>query len=153
MTANEPLLKARQLALDPTATEAAIKEHLRTAAGHPLLLGNRQLAGLIERDLTADYLVEKANRSVTARSSMCRRGSLARRLSMLCRARSKPGNDSNSRYIPGVAPATSIDAAFRRSLAFASAALIASSSDLPCAVRPIAGAAGFVEFHGGLCGV
>ena len=62
MTANEPLLKARQLALDPTAMGMAIREHLRTAASHPLLAGNRQLAGLIERDLTEEYLAEKANR-------------------------------------------------------------------------------------------
>ena len=62
MTANEPLLKARQLALDPTAKGMAIQEHLRTAASHPLLAGNRQLAGLIERDLSEEYLAEKANR-------------------------------------------------------------------------------------------
>lgn len=62
MAANEPLLKARQLALDPTASGMAIQERLRAAASHPLLLGNRQLAGLIERELDQDYLAERANR-------------------------------------------------------------------------------------------
>ena len=62
MKANEPLLKARQLALDPTASGKAIQEHLRTAASHPLLKGNRQLAGLIKRDMSEAYLAEKAHR-------------------------------------------------------------------------------------------
>lgn len=62
MAANEPLLKARQLALDPKAPGASIQEHLRGAASHPLLLGNRQLTGLIERELSDEYLAEKANR-------------------------------------------------------------------------------------------
>jgi hypothetical protein len=62
LKANEPLLKARHLALDPDADGAAIQHHLHEAAQHPLLAGNRQLAGLLERELDADYLAEKAHR-------------------------------------------------------------------------------------------
>ena len=62
MVANEPLLKARRLALDPTASGASIQEQLRAAANHPLLSGNRQIAGLVARDLDDAYLAEKANR-------------------------------------------------------------------------------------------
>lgn len=62
LAANEPLIKARNLALDPNAEGVAIQQHLHTAAGHALFTGNRQLAGLLERNLDADYLAEKANR-------------------------------------------------------------------------------------------
>lgn len=39
LAANEPLLKARHLALDPNADDEGIKQHLRTAANHPVARG------------------------------------------------------------------------------------------------------------------
>ncbi len=62
LEANEPLIKARRLALDPIASEDSIKAELRTAAAHSLFAGNRQLAGLLERPLEAEYLAERSNR-------------------------------------------------------------------------------------------
>lgn len=62
LEANEPLIKARASALDPRADGSAIQEELRNAASHPLLLRNKQLAGLLSQELDSEYLRERANR-------------------------------------------------------------------------------------------
>ena len=62
LAANEPLLKARHKALDPDAKGADIKRHLQNAAEHPLLEGNQQLEGLLNRNFSDEYLTERANR-------------------------------------------------------------------------------------------
>ena len=62
LEANGPLLKARRDALDPNANGAKIKHHLQSAARHQLLEGNKQLAELLNRDLTDNYLSNRANR-------------------------------------------------------------------------------------------
>ena len=62
LAANEPLLQARTDALDPKANGDKIKQHLQAAADHSLLKGNKQLAGILARDLTDEYLADRAYR-------------------------------------------------------------------------------------------
>ena len=62
LEANEPLIKARSLALDPLTTGDSIKAELQKAATNRLLAGNRQLAGLLERQIDMVYLSERSNR-------------------------------------------------------------------------------------------
>lgn len=62
LAANEPLIKARKDALDPNVNGTRIKQHLQSAARHQLLEGNKQLEGLLNRNLTDDYLSNRANR-------------------------------------------------------------------------------------------
>lgn len=62
LSANEPLVRARNLVLNPESTSAEIHEQLQVARQHPLLGDNRQLQGLLGRDLDAEFLGETANR-------------------------------------------------------------------------------------------
>lgn len=67
LDANEPLVKARQLALDRTASAVDIADLLRTAQTHSLLRHNCQLAQLIEHLPTVDLT------DTTARSQLADR--------------------------------------------------------------------------------
>lgn len=49
LSANGPLVQARQLALSPTSTWAQIREQLEIARQHPLLADSRQLEDLLEQ--------------------------------------------------------------------------------------------------------
>jgi SNF2 family DNA or RNA helicase len=62
LSANEPLVKARNLALNSKASAKDIKDALAQAVDHPLLSENKQLKGLIGREFDNDYLTERANR-------------------------------------------------------------------------------------------
>ena len=73
LAANEPLIRARNLALDREVNGAKIKQELKIAAGidtllqqtsnlYPLLKENKQLRGLLKRDFSDQYLAEVANR-------------------------------------------------------------------------------------------
>lgn len=62
LDANESLIRARNLALDPNRGEEDIKKELRTAQNHPLLVQNNQLKGLLDGELSHEYLRETANR-------------------------------------------------------------------------------------------
>ena len=62
LSANEPLVKARNLALNPNSKAEEIKKFLHQAQEHSLLSENKQLKGLIDRNFGNDYLEEKANR-------------------------------------------------------------------------------------------
>ena len=62
LSANEPLIRARNLVLDPDSTGNQIKEQLQVARQHPLLEDNRQLQGLLSRVLDSAFLGEAANR-------------------------------------------------------------------------------------------
>ena len=62
LNANEPLIKARNQALNPNSKSAEIKDSLSQAICHPLLIDNKQLIGLINRNLDDDYLSERSNR-------------------------------------------------------------------------------------------
>lgn len=73
LAANEPLIRARNLALNRKVNGAEIKQQLKIAAGidnllqqtsdwYPLLQENKQLKGLLNRDISDQYLAEVANR-------------------------------------------------------------------------------------------
>ena len=73
LAANEPLIRARNLALNRGVNGATIKQELKIAAGidnllqqtsdwYPLLKENKQLRGLLNRDFSDQYLAEVANR-------------------------------------------------------------------------------------------
>ena len=62
LSANEPLIRARNLALDQESTGLMIKAQLEHARRHPVLEDNKQLQGLLGVSLDAEYLDETANR-------------------------------------------------------------------------------------------
>lgn len=62
LSANEPLVRARNLVLDPESTGNQIQEQLQVARQHPLLEDNRQLQGLLSQVLDSAFLSETANR-------------------------------------------------------------------------------------------
>ena len=62
LNANEPLIKARQAALNLQATESDIKCHLNDAVSHHLLTNNLQLAELIKTPFPAEMLASRADR-------------------------------------------------------------------------------------------
>ena len=62
LSANEPLLRARNCVLDPRSNAEEIVKEFRTALSHPLLKGNRQLQGLARERFDHDFLREPANR-------------------------------------------------------------------------------------------
>ena len=62
LAANEPLVRARTLALDPDSTGKQIRAQLREARQHPLLANSKQLRGLLAENLDTRYLRESANR-------------------------------------------------------------------------------------------
>lgn len=62
LSANEPLVRARNLVLDPESTGAQIHVQLEIAREHPLLSENQQLQGLLSEILDAEFLSETANR-------------------------------------------------------------------------------------------
>ena len=62
LSANEPLIRARNLVLDPDSTGNQIQEQLQVARQHPLLEDNRQLQGLLSQGLDSAFLSEAANR-------------------------------------------------------------------------------------------
>ena len=62
LDANEPLIRARNLALDRDSRGVEIKKELRVAQRHPLLRKNNQLKGLLARDYSQNFLREAANR-------------------------------------------------------------------------------------------
>ena len=62
LSANEPLVRARNLVLDPGSTASQIKEQLQVAQLHPLLQDNCQLHGLLGQDLGPEFLNEVTNR-------------------------------------------------------------------------------------------
>ena len=62
LSANEPLIRARNLVLKPESTGTQIHELLQVAQLHPLLEDNLQLKGLLSHDLESEYLRETANR-------------------------------------------------------------------------------------------
>jgi len=69
LSANEPLVKARRIALDKTSTWTQIREQLDEAARHPLLSGSRQLKDLLEQDEEGgpnDYLMNTVGRIALA---------------------------------------------------------------------------------------
>ncbi len=62
LSANEPLVRARNLVLDPDSSGPQIHAHLEEAEQHPLLWENQQLQGLLRKVFDAEYLSEIANR-------------------------------------------------------------------------------------------
>ena len=62
LQANEPLMRARELALNTHATEKEIKECLYTAAEHALLKDNRQLNQLLHIKLDDEQLADRSTR-------------------------------------------------------------------------------------------
>ena len=62
LSANEPLLRARSLALDPDADAALIHESLCDAQTHHLLAESRQLQDVLEMASDSDRLKETSNR-------------------------------------------------------------------------------------------
>ncbi len=62
LSANEPLLRARNLVLDHRSTGTEITNELRVAMRHPLLVENRQLQGLIKENFDKHFLEEPGNR-------------------------------------------------------------------------------------------
>lgn len=62
LSANEPLVRSRNLVLDPESTGVQIHAQLETAREHPLLRENQQLQGLLREGLDAEFLSETANR-------------------------------------------------------------------------------------------
>ena len=62
LSANEPLLRARNRVLDPQSNGEEIINDIRTAMRHPLLTDNRQLQGLARERFDHDFLKEPANR-------------------------------------------------------------------------------------------
>ena len=69
LSANEPLVQARRLALNQTSSWAQIREQLNEARRHPLLSGSRQLKDLLEQDEESglsSYLSDSARRIALA---------------------------------------------------------------------------------------
>ncbi|MDD2732650.1 MAG: SNF2-related protein [Desulfuromonadaceae bacterium] len=62
LKANEPLIKARQAALNMQAKEDDIKTHLNHAVTHHLLANNLQLAELLKTSFSAEMLASRAKR-------------------------------------------------------------------------------------------
>lgn len=62
LNANEPLMRARGLALDKRADGNTILETLRKAARHPLLAENRQLQQLMQLPFDRDHLSDRSQR-------------------------------------------------------------------------------------------
>ena len=62
LSANEPLVQARNLVLDPGSTGTQIHAHLEEARKHPLLYESQQLQGLLSDILDAECLSETASR-------------------------------------------------------------------------------------------
>ena len=62
LSANEPLLRARNRVLDPQSNGEEIAKEFRAAMRHPLLKDNRQLQGLAQECFDHDFLREPANR-------------------------------------------------------------------------------------------
>ena len=62
LSANEPLIKARNMVLNRQTTTEQIREQLQVARQHPLLEDNRQLKGLLSQELASGFLDERANR-------------------------------------------------------------------------------------------
>lgn len=62
LNANEPLIKARQAALNLISTESDIKKHLYQAVTHQLLSKNLQLAELIKTSFSEDMLASRSER-------------------------------------------------------------------------------------------
>ena len=66
LSANEPLIRARNLVLDPASTGDQIRRQLMAAQAHPLLKGNRQLRGVLEEPMDTAFLSDNANRVALA---------------------------------------------------------------------------------------
>lgn len=66
LAANEPLVRARTLALDPASTGKQIRVQLHEARRHPLLSNSKQLHGLLAQNLDTSFLREPANRIALA---------------------------------------------------------------------------------------
>lgn len=66
LEANKPLVRARDLVLNPVPDEFELRQLLGFAALHPLLKTNRQLRMIRERDLTPERLVRRDVRSRVA---------------------------------------------------------------------------------------
>lgn len=62
LAANEPLLKARKLALDTTKGIETIKEKLREAQTHSLLQGSLQLKSILDEDISDDQFQNRSER-------------------------------------------------------------------------------------------
>ena len=62
LSANEPLLRARNRVLDPQSSGEEINRCIRDAMCHPLFTDNRQLQGLVLERFDRDFLKEPANR-------------------------------------------------------------------------------------------
>ena len=62
ISANEPLIAARDLALDPDSEGSQILRRLQNAKKHPLLANSQQLRDLLHQDFSLDYLAETRNR-------------------------------------------------------------------------------------------
>lgn len=62
LSANEPLLRARNLALDPNADAGQIYEALRDAQSHHLLAESRQLQDVLKMAMDSGRLTETSNR-------------------------------------------------------------------------------------------
>ena len=62
ISANEPLILARDLALDPDSEGSQILTQLQNAKKHPLLANSQQLRDLLSQDFSFEYLEETSNR-------------------------------------------------------------------------------------------
>ncbi|MCY4093967.1 MAG: SNF2-related protein [Gammaproteobacteria bacterium] len=62
ISANEPLIAARDLALDPDSEGSQILTQLQKAKNHPLLANSQQLRDILSQDLSFRYLEETSNR-------------------------------------------------------------------------------------------
>ena len=62
LSANEPLVKARNLAVSENSTAAELRENLQHARNHDLLKDSRQLNELLSIDLETDFLQETSKR-------------------------------------------------------------------------------------------
>ncbi len=62
LAANEPLVRARNLALDTNSTGEQIQKQLEAAREHPIMEHNYQLQGLLNEEISIEFLSETANR-------------------------------------------------------------------------------------------
>lgn len=62
LSANEPLVRARNLVLDLESTGTEIQSQLEIAQAHPLLRENQQLRGLLSEAINDEFLIETAKR-------------------------------------------------------------------------------------------
>ncbi len=62
ISANEPLIAARDLALDPDSEGIQILTQLQNAEKHPLLANSQQLRDLLSQDFSFEYLEKTSNR-------------------------------------------------------------------------------------------